>query len=422
MNPADVLLLAGLVLGFGLLSKRLEATVLTPPMVFVLLGLLVGPTVLGALHFDFEEGALDILAELTLVLVLFGDATRIDLAALRKELGLPARLLGIGLPLSIALGAVLAKVFLPELGWWEAAALGAVLAPTDAALGQAVVSSPQVPLRIRQALNVESGLNDGIALPFVLIFVSLASTGQGEMRTLQDWIQFGVFQLTLGPLVGFIVVWIGGWLVRRASDAGLMAVSFKRLSGLVLALMCFGGAELVGGNGFIAAFVGGMTLGNMHRHQCEWMLTFLETEGQLLMLAVFLGFGAMFATPSLSAASPAVLVYALVSLTIVRMIPVALSLLGSGLRWPSYVFVGWFGPRGLASILYGILILSEASVPHGERLFDAVVVTAFFSVFLHGWTAVPGAAMYGRLMQRSDRRSAEMTLVTQHPTRRSTAG
>ena len=417
MEAFDTALLAAIVLAFAMVSKRLAGTILTPPMVFVTLGVTIGPAALGLLHVEVADGALHVLAELTLVLVLFGDATRIDLGALRRELGLPVRLLGIGLPLSVVVGAGLAKLLLPELGWWEAATLGAVLAPTDAALGQAVVSSPAVPLRIRQALNVESGLNDGIALPFVLIFVSLASMGHGEMRTAQEWAMYAALQVTLGPLVGFAVAWAGGRLIQHAGQAGFIDESFERLAGLALALLCFAAAELAGGNGFIAAFVGGVTLGNTQRDRCKWMLAFLEAEGQLLMLLVFLGFGVSLVGPALETATAAMFGYAILSLTVVRMLPVSVSLVGAGLRLPSHLFLGWFGPRGLASILYGILLLSEASAPHQESIFQVVVLTALLSVFAHGATAAPGAALYGRLTERASSCPAERLSVTAHPTR-----
>lgn len=418
MSHVDLVILAGAVLAFGLVSKRLDGTVVTAPMVFVLAGVLIGAPGLNLLHFGLTEGALHILAELTLVFVLFGDATRIDLSALRRELGLPVRLLGIGLPLSMAAGAVAAKVFLPQLGWWEAAALGAVLAPTDAALGQAVVSSPSVPLRIRQALNVESGLNDGIALPFVLVFASLASVGAESGRSAGDWVQFAALQVTLGPLAGFACAYVGGAALNWAASRGYVAESFQRLGGLALALVCFAGAELVGGNGFIAAFVGGVTLGNAQKGRCEWMVEFLEAEGQLLMLLVFFGLGASLVVPALHGAGWEVFAYAVVSLTVVRMLPVSVSLVGSGLRAPSHLFLGWFGPRGLASLLYGILLLADAELPHEETVFGAIVLTALFSVYLHGISAAPGAEAYGRMAADREACPHEHAPVTEHPLRR----
>ena len=418
MDPTDFAVISGSVLLFGLLSKRIEGTALTPPMVFVALGLLIGPAALDVLHLDLSKGALHVLAELTLVFVLFGDATRIDLSALRREVGLPVRLLGVGLPLSMTLGAVLGKLLLPQLGWWEAATLGAILAPTDAALGQAVVSSPAVPQRIRQALNVESGLNDGIALPFVLVFASLASIGHGEARTAWEWAGFAALQVTLGPLVGWACAWLGGKLMHRAIEAGYVAESFERIGGLGLALICFSGAELVGGNGFIAAFVGGATLGHTQKGRCRWMLEFLEADGQLLMLLVFLGLGASLAPTALSNATWPLLVYALLSLTAVRMLPVSVSLLSSGLRAPTHLFLGWFGPRGLASILYGILVLADASLPHQDDVFGAIVLTVLASVVAHGVTAAAGATLYGKAASDATSCPAEHTRATTHPLRR----
>jgi NhaP-type Na+/H+ or K+/H+ antiporter len=356
-----------------------------------------------------------VLAELTLVLVLFGDAARIDLRALREELGLPMRLLGIGLPLTILAGALIGKLVLPNLTWLEAAALGAILAPTDAALGQAVVSAPSVPLRIRQALNVESGLNDGIALPVVLIFAALASMGGGEGRSAADWVQFAALQVTLGPLAGVTVAWIGGRLITWSDSREWMDGRFARLAGISLALLSFASAELIGGNGFIAAFVAGMTLGNSQRGKCEYLYSFLEAEGQLLTLLVFLLLGLSFAWPTLAESDGNMWLYAALSLTVVRMVPVAISMIGSGLRPPSVLFLGWFGPRGLASLLFAILILEEAALPHGQLVFDVVILTVLGSVFAHGMSAAPAATWYGKLASDASRCPAEHKAVTEHP-------
>ncbi len=396
MDSTTFMWIALFVLGYGLVSKRLERTVVTPPMVFVTLGLLFGSGSLAALSMHIDQGVIHVLAELTLVLVLFGDAARIDLRVLRNELGLPARLLGIGMPLTIILGAVAGKMVFPQVTWLEAAALGAILAPTDAALGQAVVSTPSVPLRIRQALNVESGLNDGIALPVVLIFAALASMGGVDARTAPDWVWFAAQQVTLGPLAGVAVAWVGGRLINWSESREWMSGSFGRLAGIALALLAFTGAEQIGGNGFIAAFVAGMTLGNSQRGQCEYLYQFLEAEGQLLVLLVFLLLGVHLAWPTIAEGSGRMWLYVVLSLTVIRMIPVAISMTGSGLRAPSVAFLGWFGPRGLASLLFAILILEEAALPHGALVFDVVILTVLASVFAHGMSAAPAAEWYGR--------------------------
>ncbi len=397
MNTAAFILVACFVFGFGLVSRRLAVSPLTPPLVFVGLGIAFGPWGLDWLQFDVEHGAMHVLAELTLILVLFGDAARIDLSALRQELGLPVRLLAIGMPLTILFGSLAAKWMFPELGWLEAAVLGAVLAPTDAALGQAVVSNPAVPTRIRQALNVESGLNDGIVLPAVLVLAALASMSAETTRSATDWARFAALQVTLGPLVGIAVAWLGNRLLKRSIAKGWMEPPFERLAGLALALLAFACAEHVGGNGFIAAFVAGMALGQWTRGRCEWLYDFLEAEGQLLMLLVFLAFGVSFAAPALETASWTTVAYAVLSLTVIRMVPVAIAMVGTGLRFPTVLFVGWFGPRGLASILFGILVLDEADLAHEALIFQLVMLTVLFSVVAHGVSAAPLARRYGAM-------------------------
>ena len=274
MEPAALASFAVVLVAFGAVSRRMERGVVSPPMVFVGLGCALRQ--LGWL--GSGSGLLDGLTELTLILVLFTDAAR-DLAHLRLEGSLPARLLGIGLPLTVAAGALAAWMILPGLGFWEAVLLSAVLAPTDAALGQAVVTNRLVPVRVRQGLNVESGLNDGIALPFVLVAIAFAS-GTGESGGLAHWFSFAALQVTLGPLVGATVGYLGGRGVARSIRAGWMNEPFQRLSLLGLAGLAFAVAELVGGNGFIAAFVAGLTLGNTTRAVCTRVYQFGEAEAQ----------------------------------------------------------------------------------------------------------------------------------------------
>ncbi|MDH3655636.1 MAG: sodium:proton antiporter [Myxococcales bacterium] len=417
MNTAAFILVACFVFGFGLVSRRLAVSPLTPPLVFVGLGVAFGPWGLDWLRFDVEHGAMHVLAELTLILVLFGDAARIDLSALRRELGLPVRLLAIGMPLTILFGGLAAKWMFPELGWLEAAVLGAVLAPTDAALGQAVVSHHAVPTRVRQALNVESGLNDGIVLPVVLVLAALASMSAEVTRSASDWARFAAVQVTLGPLVGVAVAWLGNRLLKWSTAKGWIEPPFERLTGLALALLAFTCAEHVGGNGFIAAFVSGMMLGQLTRGRCQWLYDFLEAEGQLLMLLVFLAFGVSFAAPALETGSSRTVAYAVLSLTVIRMVPVAIAMVGTGLRFPTVLFIGWFGPRGLASILFGILVLDEADLPHEALIFDLVMLTVLFSVVAHGVSAAPLARRYAAMAADPEHCAEEHREVMEHPLR-----
>jgi NhaP-type Na+/H+ or K+/H+ antiporter len=403
---------------FTIAAHRLTARWLTAPILFVAFGALLGDNGLGWVALGPLQPYLDPLAELTLIIILFGDASRIDLRQLREEAGLPVRLLLVGLPLTILLGAAAATTLFPSLSLWEAAALGAVLAPTDAALGQAVVSSPEVPMRVRQALNVESGLNDGIALPVVLVFVALAvasAEGMGGTDAAQ-WLGFWALQVTGGPLFGAAIGLGGGWLLERALVAGWTDDVYARIGGLALALLAAFGAEELGGNGFMAAFVAGLALGHTSPRVCESTHAFLETEGQLLMLLVFVALGALLVPPALSALSVPVVVYVLLSLTLIRMVPTALALWGSGAQRQSVAFIGWFGPRGLATILFGMILVEEQALPDRVFLFDVAVLTVFASVFAHGLTAGWGARRYGRWMREQDE-AMEHDEVHAHPLR-----
>jgi NhaP-type Na+/H+ or K+/H+ antiporter len=398
VEPRDLALLALGVLVFSLGSRRAERGILTAPMSFTLFGLLVSPAVLNLIELPLKNGFVNGLAEITLVLVLFTDASRIDLTRLSRQHTLPIRLLGIGLPLSIALGAAVGIWLFPDIGLWQTAVLGAILAPTDAALGQAVVNNPKVPQRIRQALNVESGLNDGLAFPALLVLLSLA--GGAETRSPGEWGLFIAGQLLLGPLAGFTVGFAGAWLVERMSRGDWMNRTFLQISVLSLAVLAYGTAETIGGNGFIAAFTAGLTVGTRAKVLKQPLEDFGEVEGQLLSLVVFLLFGATMLPRALAELGGAEIAYAALSLTVVRMVPVALALIGTGLAPSSVLFIGWFGPRGLASILYLLLITERGNAGTGEALFAAVVCTVFASVMAHGVSASPGDNAYGNLMHR----------------------
>jgi NhaP-type Na+/H+ or K+/H+ antiporter len=417
MEPALLAAVAAALLAFGVISRKAEHSVFTPPMVFVALGCVLSERGLGWIGFDVGGPFIHGLAELTLVLVLFTDASRIDLSCLRREESLPVRLIALGLPLTLVAGTALALLVFPGLGLWEALLIAAILAPTDAALGQAVVSNPLVPVRIRQSLNVESGLNDGIALPVVLVAASLAGALE-ESGDLFHWLRFAGLQVVLGPAVGIAVGYLGGRLVERAMQAGWINDPFQRLSALGLAAFAFAGAELVGGNGFIAAFVAGLTLGNVARSVCECLHTFGEAEGQLLTLLVFLVFGAVMVPAALPHWDGRAVAYAVLSLTVVRMLPVALSLLGAGLRPASLAFLGWFGPRGLASILFALLVLEEGRLESGPMLVAIATLTVLLSTFAHGISAYPFARAYGRhVMAEPERAEAEHRPALELPVR-----
>jgi NhaP-type Na+/H+ or K+/H+ antiporter len=412
----DLAVLASVVFAFGLVSRRLEGTLLTGPMVFVAAGVVFGPAGLGLVEFELDEHTVLLLGEIALALVLFTDAARINLSALRQNEGLPLRLLGFGTPLTIALGAATAALVLTDLSLWEAAIVGAVLAPTDAALGQAVVSNPRVPVRVRQALNVEAGLNDGLSVPFLTLFLALA-VAQEELQPASFWIRFALEQIGLGLLVGVGVGLAGGWLVSQASRRGWMSGSFQRLALMALALIAWALADQIGGNGFIAAFVGGLAVGPTVERVGEQLIRFTEAEGQLLNLSVFFVFG-VFVVGLMEPLSWEVALYALLSLTLIRMLPVAVCLLGTHLHGVSVLFAGWFGPRGLASIVLGLVVVEEAPLLAGREQIELVVaLTVLLSVLLHGVTAAPLSAVYARRVDGMIADAPEKRGAVELPTR-----
>jgi len=403
---------AGIIL-FAVFAKRLENTIITPPLVFAAFGLIIGESVLGWADLKFENGFIHGLAELTLILVLFSDAARIDLRNLRSDHDLPVRMLLIGMPLIIVFGAVAALALPLGLSLWEAFLLAAILAPTDAALGQSVVSSRFVPVRIRQTLNVESGLNDGIALPFVLIFAFLAGATSGNDH---NWLLFGAKQVILGPLAGVVIGGAGAWLLDTASRKKWTSEAYEGPAILALAFLAYSGSELIGGNGFIAAFVSGLVFGNMVRGRCGFIFEFAEAEGNFLVLITFLIFGAAILPTAFGAIDWAVLVYAVLSLTAIRMIPIAISLIGSGVQNSTVAFLGWFGPRGLASILFALFVLEEVPIPAGTDIAVITVTTVALSIVLHGLTAAPLSRLYGNSVSRMGA-AEEMKAVEEMPMR-----
>lgn len=415
MDIRTVTIVAMATLLFSLVSARLRQSVVTAPMVFVSFGLLMGDAGFHLLEFPLAHETIYFLAELTLVIVLFADASRIDLRQLRSQHKLPVRLLAIGLPLCIVLGTLTAWLLFGSLGVWQAAVLATIVAPTDAALAHAVVTNPLVPIRIRQTISVESGLNDGLCLPLFLVFVCGARVAE-HPETMAYWIRFAGMQVGLGPLVGIGIGFGGGKLIERASGRAWISHAFLELTTIALALLAFGSAELVGGNGFIAAFCAGLTVGNVSPSIRTAIHEFAEAEGQLLTLLVFLVFGAVIAPTVMDDLNWRMIGFGILSLSVIRMLPVAVSLIGTGLRWDTRLFVGWFGPRGIASIVFALMLLDESEVPGRREIFAVAMTTVMLSVFSHGLSAYPAAKWYARCMQPTvAKRTAEHEPLTAMP-------
>ncbi|MGZ4930941.1 MAG: cation:proton antiporter domain-containing protein [Halobacteriota archaeon] len=418
MFEVEFAIFAVIVFAFALVSLRVERLNVTAPMAFIAAG-----TLLGASHIfnlSINADVLLLVGSITLALVLFTDASRINVSLFRENRGLPARLLIIGLPLTIAAGAAVAALLFTNLTIWQAAIIGAVLAPTDAGLGQAIVTSERVPLRIREALNVESGLNDGGAVPFLLVFLALAAIQEG-VEPPSFWI-VAVEQIGIGVVVGLLVGVGGAWLIKGAKRQGWIASTFDRLTFMALAVLAWAVAGPLGGSGFIAAFVGGFVTGAIVNDGEEAATDFSEAEAELLLLAVFFLVGVL-AASLLGVLSWTIVLYAILSLTLIRMLPVAISLIGTKLRGSSVLFLGWFGPRGLASIVLVLVALEEpALTPVAPQLVTIVLVTVILSVFAHGISARPGAAWYGHKTSAFDPDTPELREVPRRPVTRRRIG
>jgi sodium/hydrogen antiporter len=379
---------------YGLASGWLDRSPLTPPIVFTAGGVLLALAVPALDRRRANPELLLHVAEIGLVLLLFTDASRTDLVVLRSIRNLPARLLTTGMLLTLGLGAAGALAIFPAFSIWEAGILSAILAPTDAGLGQVVVTSERVPMRIRQALNVEAGLNDGLSVPFLLFFLALARAGSGGGRERLG--TFIVEQLGYGTAIGLAIGLLGGWALGRASRSGAILRSFRPIAIVALPILCVLGSEAAGASMFIAAFVCGLGAQFGFPEAGGECVEFIEEWGQVFNLFVFFLFGLLVVRVASEITVRAVL-YALLSLTIIRMLPVAVALLGTGLCRPTVLFMGWFGPRGLASIVLGLVYLEGAGHAAGERtILLAVVTTVLFSIVLHGLSARPGIRIYAR--------------------------
>jgi len=393
--------LVTLVVVYTLVASKLDRWWITAPMVFVATGAILGPGVLNVLPFSLSNETILTVTELTLALLLFSDASTVRLRDVEGDASLPNRLLFAGLPLTIAAGALVAYLLLPGAGWAPAALIATVLAPTDAALGLAVVTNRAVPVRIRRALNVESGLNDGIATPFVTFFIALCAAEEGIGD--KAWGLEALKQIGLAIVAAVVVGYVGGKLLALANDHGWTSGVSEQIAILALALLAYEGSVAIGGNGFIAAFAGGILFGAATRGRLEAPVRFTETLGLAASFLVWAIFGGLFVgklfTEALSAQP---IIYAMLSLTLIRMVPVALVLLGTHLRAATVAFMGWFGPRGLASVVFTLIALQDLEHSDaGTLLVQTATWTILLSVVLHGISAWPLASWYGASMAKA---------------------
>jgi NhaP-type Na+/H+ or K+/H+ antiporter len=422
-SPIAVVILTATFAAYALIAARLERLSITAPMLFVLAGLVLGPHVTGALPFStLESPAILTLTEVTLALLLFADASTLRLEQAERDARLPGRLLLVGLPLTIGLGTLVARTFFPSIGWIGAALLASILAPTDAALGMAVVTDPAVPVRVRRTLNVESGLNDGIATPFVVLFVTILASE--EDVTNGSWPLHAAEEIALALAVALAVGTVGGRLLLAARRLGWTSAVSEELAVFAFALLSYAGAVAIGGNGFVAAFVGGILFGASTRRTLHQATEFTETLSMYASFVVWFVFGALFVGSAVTGtiSLPAV-AFAILSLTFIRMAPVAAALAGAGLRRETVAFVGWFGPRGLASVVFSLMAIETLQgSPVVYTLADAATWTILLSVIAHGVTARPIAAVFGRRASTWDPAAPELRTYAEARVRRRDLG
>jgi NhaP-type Na+/H+ or K+/H+ antiporter len=396
----DLFIFAVFIFIYSSVAGGVERTWISGAIIFTAFGLLIGPVGLDLISFKVDREAIKVLAELTLALVLFIDAANADISVLKKTKALPIRLLLIGLPLTILLGFGVGAILVETLTLLEVAIVATLLAPTDAALGKAVVTNEAVPDAVRQGLSVESGLNDGICVPILFVFLALATGKAGEGGPWQLALLLVVEEIGIGLAVGLALTALAAILLRFAKGQQWLTHTWIQIPVVAIALACFAAAQLLGGSGFIAAFSGGFLFGILAKQAREELLRAAEGTGDTLAMITWVIFGAAVVGKAVGHFNWPILVYAILSLTLVRMIPVFVSLAGMGVSTEGKLFMGWFGPRGLASIVFAVIVVN-ANVPHGGIIAATAVCTIMLSIISHGITANPWAKEFGERFQRT---------------------
>ena len=396
----DLLIFAVFILIYSTIAGAVEKTWISGAIIFTAFGLLIGPIGLDLISFKADREAIRTLAELTLALVLFTDAAGADMGVLKKTEALPTRLLLIGLPLTILLGFGVAALLFKDLPLFEVALLATMLAPTDAALGKAVVTNETVPNPVRQGLNVESGLNDGICVPILFLFLALATGKVDEGGPWQLAMKLVIEEIGIGLAVGLLLTVLAVSLLKLAKRRNWLTEIWIQIPIVALAVACFATAQFIGGSGFIAAFSGGLLFGAMAKEYREDFLRAAEGTGDVMALVTWVIFGAAVVSKAMGNFSWVVVLYSILSLTLIRMLPVFFSLTGLRVNTEGKLFIGWFGPRGLASVVFAVIVMN-ANLPNDGVLAMTVVCTLILSIILHGISANPWAGGYGERSRRA---------------------
>ncbi len=396
-----IIIISMVVLIYGHYSKLLLRFNISGPMIFAGIGVLLSSLGLDVIKDASPDAEIvQIIAELALIIVLFSDASAINLKKLRQEWTIPARLLFIGLPLTIVFAAFMAKLIFPDEAFMYLLLMSLILAPTDAALGKAVVTDKKVPEKIRSSINVESGLNDGIVFPMLITVAAIISAGQAGDSS---WLSYVAQQIIFGAVIGASIGYLAAMVSKKAIEKNFIESGYKNLMPIALAIMAYYLSDHFGGNGFIAAFFTGLFLGNYNENIRKNIEDFAESEGELLILISFVIFGFVFIPATIEFWDFKVFLFAALSLTVLRMIPVAISLIGTKFDLATVLFIGWFGPRGIASVLYVLIVVNSLhSIKGHEVIYSVITVTVLFSIILHGLTAQPFSRLYGKTHNDKD--------------------
>ncbi len=388
MNYQHFAILCSFILVYSLFTKRIEKLPVSGPILYVLFGFLAGPLVFNLFDIEINDESIKTLAELALALTLFNDASKTNLNVLEHNILIPTRLLLIGLPLTIVMGILSGWLVFQTFSWIELAILATILAPTDAALGKQVIANKNVPSKIREGLNVESGLNDGICIPVILLLIAIFT--EEHITDVTIGFGFGLLakEIGIGIIVGLVITFLGDKLIRTSTKHGWIEKSWQPIFIISLAFSCFVIAQLLGGSGFIACFIGGMLFGKINKSRKLKLLEASEGSGEILSLITWIIFGSVVVSTYLENFTISVVIYAILSLTLVRIIPVLLSLTKTGLPFKERLFMGWFGPRGLASVVFAIMVL-EVDLPNIDTILITAICTILFSILAHGFSANP---------------------------------
>ncbi|MCB2193224.1 MAG: cation:proton antiporter [Deltaproteobacteria bacterium] len=391
----NLAIMAVFVFIYSAVAGAVEKRPMSGPIVFMAFGVLAGPIALGLMESKITAEMLRGFAELSLALVLFTDAANADISTLRRSFGLPERMLLIGLPITIVVGFLVGMLFFPNLPLLQVALIAVMLAPTDAALGKGVFANPKVPVRVREALNVESGLNDGICVPILYLFLALAISTETASRPIGLALTLLAREIGIGLVVGLGITALGAVVLKLSMARRWVQENWLPVPVVALAFACYATAQSLEGSGFIACFVGGLLFDIMYKRGKHQVLEAAEGMGNTLALITWVIFGFAVVGQALPALTWSIVIYALLSLTIIRILPVYLSLAGTGEGVYSKLFMGWFGPRGLASIVFVIMVWQK-NLPGGKTMAITVVCTVIMSVIAHGLSANPMAKLFGR--------------------------